>query len=337
VKIIKKILKWLVMIVAILIVIALLFLGYINLPVKESTGPVELGVTFSDSYARDLGLNWKETFIAMLDDLRIKKIRIPVYWSNVEKEEGKFDFADLDWQLQEAAKRNAEIVLVVGQKVPRWPECFIPSWAAVSDQKRKEALVKFVGAVVEKYKNEKVIKYWQVENEPFLGFGICPAIDPSLVDREIYQVRSVDSTRKIIVTDSGELSLWLQAAKRADVFGTTMYLDIWSKKFGYYEYPIGPRFFWAKKWLIKNFAQQEKAIVIELQAEPWLAGWVLSFPVEEQLQHMNAKMLEENVSFAKKAGFSEVYLWGIEWWFWMKEKQNQKELWDQARILFNQK
>ena len=322
-------------IAASLIVIALLFFGYINLPVKKSDSKAELGVTFSNSYARDLGLDWKETFIAMLDDLQIKKIRIPVYWNSVEKEEGKFDFADLDWQLQEATKRNAEVVLAVGQKVPRWPECFIPDWAAGNDQKRKEALVNFVGTVVERYKNEKVIKYWQVENEPFLTFGICPKIDPSLVDREISQVRSIDATRKIIVTDSGELSLWLQAAKRADIFGTTMYLNIWSIRFGYYKYPIGPRFFWIKKWLIKTFAKQEQSVVIELQAEPWMAGWVLAYPADEQLKRMNADTLEENINFAKEAGFSEVYLWGVEWWYWLKTTQNHPELWEKAKLLHN--
>ena len=336
-KIIKKILKWLGIIIAALVVIVLLFFGYINLPVKESSSKAEIGVTFSNSYARDLGLDWKETFIAMLDDLQIKKIRIPVYWNSIEKEEGKYDFSEIDWQLQEASKRNAEIVLAIGQKVPRWPECFIPTWAAVSDQKRKEALVNFVGVVVEKYKNEKVIKYWQVENEPFLGFGICPAIDPNLVDREISQVRSIDPTRKIIVTDSGELSLWLQAAKRADIFGTTMYLDIWSKKVGYFEYPIGPRFFWVKKWLIKTFAKQDQAVVIELQAEPWMAGWVLDFPVQEQLKKMNADTLEKNINFAKKASFSEVYLWGVEWWYWLKTKQNHPELWEKVKLLHNVK
>lgn len=336
-KIIKKILKYLSVVLAIIIFAALLLLGYFNLPAKESKNRAELGVTFSNLYAKDLGLDWQETFIAMLDELKIKKIRIPVYWNQVEKEEGVFDFSDVDWQLKEASKRNTEIILVVGQKVPRWPECFIPEWAAGDDQKRKEALVNFVGTVVERYKNEKVIKYWQVENEPFLNFGICPPSDANLIDREISQVRSIDATRKIIVTDSGELSLWLKAAKRADVFGTTMYLNIWSKKFGYYKYPIGPRFFWFKKWLIETFAKQENSIVIELQGEPWMDGWVLDFSTQDQLKHMNADILEKNVNFAKKASFSEIYLWGVEWWYQMKEKQNHPEIWEKAKVLFNEK
>jgi len=27
-------------------------------------------------------------------------------------------------------------------------------------------------------------------------------------------------------------------------------------------------------------------------------------------------------------------LWGGEWWYWMKEKQNQPEIWQEAKKLF---
>ena len=335
-KIIRKIVKRLAITLVIIIGVVILVMVYFNFPVKKERQNVSIGTTFSYTYAEGLGLDWKETFIATLDDLEIKKIRIPVYWDRIEKEEGVYDFSHVDWQLQEAAKRDAEIVLAIGQKVPRWPECHIPKWIGDDDQRRKERVVDFVGVVVERYKNEDVIKFWQVENEPFLNFGICPPVDVALVDREISQVRSIDPTRKIIITDSGELSLWVKAAKRADVFGTTMYLNIWSNKLGYYEYPIGPRFFWVKKWLINLFAKQENAIVIELQAEPWVNGWVAAAPVELQLQHMNPEILRHNISFAKKGDFPEIYLWGAEWWYYMKVKHNHPEIWEEARKLLDE-
>ena len=62
-------------------------------------------------------------------------------------------------------------------------------------------------------------------------------------------------------------------------------------------------------------------------------GWVLHFPVEDQLEHMNSKLLSENVSFAKKVGFPEIYFWGTEWWYWMKVKQNHPEIWEEAKNL----
>ena len=330
----KKILKTIGKIVLGILGLAILLLIYFNIPVKKENENAQLGITFSHRYASDIGLNWKQTYLAILDDLGIKKIRIPVYWDLAEKSEGQYDFTDVDWQLNEARKRNAEIILVVGQKVPRWPECAIPEWYKNDDQKRKENLLKFIKVAVERYRNNPEIKFWQVENEPFLKFGVCPPADANLLDSEIALVKSLNMSKEIIITDSGELSLWFKAAKRADIFGTTMYRTIWKDGWGYYTYPIGPRFFQFKYYLIKLFAGQDKAITIELQAEPWIAGWTVNAPLDQQFESMNPEKLKENVVFAKKVGFPETYLWGAEWWYWLKTEKNHPELWETARELF---
>jgi hypothetical protein len=331
----KKALKIIGKLALIVLAIVVALLIYFNFPVWSENKDAKLGVTFSKRYAEDIGLNWKEAYIAMLDDLNMKKIRIPVYWDLVEAEEGSYDFSDLDWEMNEARKRNADIVLAVGQKVPRWPECAIPSWASTSDRKRKESLLEFIDTVVKKYRNEPAIKYWQVENEPFLPFGICPALDVDLLDKEIDLVRKEDPSRKVIITDSGELSLWVRAASRADVFGTTMYRTIYKKGLGYFDYPIGPRFFQVKAFLNKIAAKQGNNIVIELQAEPWISGYTTNQPLDEQFKSMNSSKLTENVSFARKVGFPEIYLWGVEWWYWLKVSQSHPELWETAKGLFN--
>jgi len=332
--ILKKIIKTIGLALLSLLALTAIMLGYFNLPVENNGGSAKLGMTFSSKYASSIGLDWKANYVAMLDDLQIRKIRIPVYWDLVESEEGVYDFSDVDWQLDEAGKRNAEIILAIGQKTPRWPECNIPDWARQSDEKRKEKLLEFVDVTARRYKDTRVIKYWQVENEPFLRFGICPAPDAGLLDREIAVVREIDNARDIIVTDSGELSLWVQAAKRGDIFGTTMYRTIWKEGIGYFEYPIGPRFFQFKNLLIKIFAQQANAIVIELQAEPWISGATTDNVLAEQFKSMNPEQLESNVEYAEKVGFPEIYLWGVEWWYWLKETQGHPELWDTAREIY---
>jgi hypothetical protein len=334
-KIIKKILKSIGFIVAMLFSAILLLIVFFNLPVRESSVKAGLGVTYSWKYAQDIGLDWQETYLQIMDDMGAKKIRLPVYWNDVEKNEGEYDFSKIDWQLEEARKRKVDIVLAVGQKTPRWPECFIPDWASVSDAKRKEALLGFIETTVKRYKDDKSIAFWQVENEPLLNFGICPKININLLDTEIAMVRKLDPERKIIITDSGELSFWIQAAKRADVFGTTLYRSVVSEKLNLaMDYPIGPNFFKFKRFLIQIFANQKNSVVIELQGEPWVHGWTINAPVLEQLASMNAGRLEDNIKFAEKAGFSDVYVWGVEWWYWMKTTQNHPEIWETAQRMF---
>ncbi len=328
----KKFLKLLGLFLGSILLVILLFFGWINLPVKEISAPVKIGTTFSLRYAQDIGLDWRQAYVAMLDDLKIKYIRLPVYWDKVELSEGQYDFTDLDWQLEQAKQREAQVILAFGQKTPRWPECFIPQWIGNNDAKRKERLLAFEKVIVERYKNNhpEIIR-WQVENEPFLDFGVCPPIDPALVDSEVALVRSLDSTKPIMLTDGGEATLWIAAAKRADIFGSTMYREVISPRFGYWKYPLGPNFFKAKRLLIKLFAHQNNAIVIELQGEPWVRGWTTSAPMETQLASMNAEKLADNVAFAKKTEMKEIYIWGVEWWYWLKTQQYNPTLWDQAK------
>lgn len=337
-QILKKVLKIVGYVFGVVLAIVALFMIYINLPVAPSKNDAKVGVTFSLRYAEDIGLDWREAYLAMLDDLKIKHVRLPVYWDLVEKSDGNYDFANIDWQLAEAQKRNVKIILTIGQKVPRWPECFIPNWVGDDATVKKEKLLRFEEVVVNRYKNNHPeIANWQIENEPFLDFGICPTIDATLLDAELAKVRSLDSSRPIVVTDSGELSLWIKAASRADIFGTTMYREVYSARqffghpLGHWRYPIGPNFFKAKLLLIKLFAHQNNAIVIELQGEPWVEGWTVHAPVETQLASMNADILKDNVEFAKKTGMQEIYVWGVEWWYWMKVNQNNSTVWDAAK------
>jgi len=335
-KILRRITKSIGLIILTLILLLSIAFICFNLPVKTPDKDYDLGITFSYQYAKDLGLDWKETYLAILDDLKVKKIRIPVYWSLTEKEKDKYDFNKIDWQLKKAAEHNVEVILVVGQRVPRWPECFIPEWID-SDEEKKEQLLEFIETVVTRYKDNSEIKIWQVENEPFLPFfGICPEFDLELFEKEIALVKKLDNSRPILLTDSGELSFWYQAAKRADIFGTTMYRTVYKEPVGYYTYPVGPNFFKAKSWFISRFTNQRNLIVIELQAEPWASGWVVDVPLEEQLEVMNEKKLVEFIDYARKGDFDEIYLWGAEWWYWLKTEKDHDGVWNKAEEMFNQ-
>lgn len=306
-----------------------------NFTIFSPREDVHLGLTYSARYARDLGVDPHAAYLALLDQIGVKRLRLPVYWDQVEAQRGQYDFADLDWQIRVAHERQVEIILAIGQRTPRWPECHIPDWVGDDTAVRQGALLKYLTEVVKYYRSENSVKVWQVENEPFLTrFGECPPLDAAFLDQEIALVHSLDSDRPVLLTDSGELSLWVRAASRGDRFGTTLYRKLWHPRFGYITYPIGPNFFRFKAWLVRLFTTQERFSVIELQAEPWASGWVGNVSLEEQSRTMNAEQLAANVDYARRVGFQEIYLWGGEWWYWLKERHGDASVWEEAKILF---
>ena len=315
-----------------LIVICLLIL--VGLILSRSTADpnrqITWGITFEETFAKKLGLDWQAAYLAMLDDLGVKKIRLVVHWLEVEPKEGQFDFTELDWQVAQAQKRGAKIILAVGYRLPRWPECHQPEW--VKD--KNPALLNYIKETINRYKNNLAVFAWEVENEPFLSFGECPKLDVKLLDEEIALVRQLDS-RPIILTDSGELSLWVRAAKRADIFGTTMYRWVWNQQLGSYKYPIPPGFFRLKERLVRLFVGWQKPfVVIELQGEPWTHKQIYEIPIEEQLKLMPLTEFISTIDYAKQTGFSEYYWWGAEWWYYLKQN-GHPEYWDKVKELIS--
>lgn len=328
---IKKVLKYLFLIIIGLLLIpaCYFFLGFSS---KEKD--ISWGVTFSQKHSRDLGLDWKQNYLALLDDLKVKKLRLIAYWDLVEPEKGKYTFEDLDWQVNEATSRGAKVIIVAGLKTPRWPECHLPQWAAGLDKKeQQQSIIGVLRETVLRYKANSLVVAWQVENEPFFKFGECPWFDKEFLKEEISLVKSLDQ-KPVIVSDSGEMSFWLKPAKMGDIVGTTMYRQVWSEDFNRsLRYPLPPVFYSRKAQIVKRLFGKE-VICVELQAEPWGRLLLYDLPLSEQLKSMNLEQFKKNIDFARKTGLKEFYLWGAEWWYWLKEKQNMPEIWDEARNLF---
>ena len=332
-KIVKKFLLYLI----VFLITLLLILWVWNIFTEElSNEETNFGVTFSNIYAEELGLDSRQTYLAILDDLGVKHIRIAAYWSMVEPENNNFNFEELDFEVNEASKRGTNIILGVGQKLPRWPECFIPDWVK-EDEVRGSELLEYIETVVTRYKDIPEIQYWQVENEPFLtNFGDCPPLDTNLLDQEIALVRSLD-TRPVLTTDSGELGDWIRARSRGDVFGTTMYRDVWFKRAVRFRYPLPPTWFKFKDLatriiLRENYA--EKVLVIEMQAEAWGRDPIPFLTLDQQMKYMDFERFKKNIAYSKRAGFPDIYLWGVEWWYYLKETHGIPEFWDYSKELF---
>ena len=327
----KKITKKKILIIVILFTIIISAIYFVYAPKRED---VVYGVTFSKPFAEHLELDWKETYLALLDDAGAKRVRLPSYWTEIEAERGNYSFEDLDWQIEEAEKRGVKIILSLGQKQPRWPECHIPEWAEeLNEYERQDELIKIIREVVERYKYKESIVAWQVENEPFLKYGECPEFDKNFLDREISLVRSLDS-RPVIISDSGELGTWYSAAKRADILGTTLYRIVWNDHIGYVHYPIASIVYRIKAAIIMYITGVEKIIIVELQAEPWGPKMIVDTPLEEQYKSMSPGQFRENIEYVKKIEFSEAYLWGGEWWYWLKIKKGDDRIWEEAKRVF---
>ncbi|OGF25701.1 hypothetical protein A2303_06900 [Candidatus Falkowbacteria bacterium RIFOXYB2_FULL_47_14] len=297
---------------------------------------LEYGVTFSKKQALTLNLDWRKLYSDVLGDLGVRRLRLPAYWDEIENFDGQYDWTDLDWQIDEAEKAGAEVILAVGGRLPRWPECHFPVWAKALPKAEREArILSYLEKTILRYLDRDIIVAWQVENEPFLShFGDCPKLDESFLDKELALVKKYDD-RPIVVSDSGELSIWIPAARRADIFGTTMYRDTYSEHLKrYIHYPITPGFFRLKKNLAGLFAHPEKWIVIELQAEPWTPVPYHLATQEERDRTMNLQKFREILEFSRQSGFREFYLWGVEWWYWEKTINNNDDLWNEARGLF---
>jgi hypothetical protein len=296
-----------------------LFFIILWLPVFNRAKPIEFGISFSKSYAESLGLDWQKAYLAILDDLGAKRLRIQSEWDEVEATEGNYNFEALDWQIAEAEKRGIKVLLVVGERQPRWPECHTPVWLTDSPRSEvQERVIEFLKTTVNRYKNSSAVVMWQVENEPLFNFfGECPRSDKNFLKSEIELVRSLDS-RPILITDSGELSTWRKTAHLGDYFGTTVYRIVYNPYLGYFYHFWPPSFYRLKAKLVG--LPREKIIIAELQAEPWAKnGSIKDMPIEEQKKIMGPQKIENLLNFARKTGFSPAYIWGAEWWYWLKE------------------
>lgn len=325
---------WLIIIIGILIFAGAYFYFQYTPPEKAAWG-----LTFSYKEARGLGFEDQYVFADILADLKPKNVRLMTYWNDLEKEKGQFDFSTVDWQLKLAQKNATSVVLVLGRKQPRWPECHEPGWFDnLSADEQDEAVLNFIEATVKHFKVFDNIKAWQVENEPYFSFGHeCSIINKSLLEREVELVKQLDK-RPVVLTDSGERGSWIKTAVAgADILGSTLYRVSFDSKYGgYYKYPVPPIFYRIKSGFLKTFASTERVWDVELQMEPWFTNGALNTPLETQKALMNPKVFADNIKYAENSGFEEHYFWGVEWWYWMAKSNGDWGMWNVAKNFFQE-
>lgn len=321
-----------VLIVVVVLCLLLLFLSHKKVPER-----IIYGMSFNTLYATELDLDPKKTYDAFLDELNVRHLRLAAHWPMIEPKKDSYNFVELDYQLKRAEEVDAEVILAVGRRLPRWPECHVPKWASKDSwETQKNEIKEYLELVVNRYKENKAITHWQVENEPYLEVFAkehCGEFDESFLIEEIELVHSLDSTRPILITDSGNLGLWNKPYKYGDSFGTSVYVYFWNPEFGQFKTVLPPWFYRVKENIMKLLYGEKETLLIELSAEPWLLEPITEVDVETQYSRMDIDKLNNILKYARKTRFEKQYLWGGEWWYWLKDR-GHSEMWERGKELF---
>lgn len=328
--------------VKILIIVGIVFLilsfAVFLLARKEVPEAITYGISFNVPYVLELGLDPDEVLSAFLGDLGVRHLRMSAHWTLIEPIRNQYDFAWMDTNLRAVERADGQVIFGVGRRLPRWPECHVPDWAKkLSWEEQKEEIRAYITAVVTRYKDSPAITHWQVENEPYLGVfasDYCGTFDELFLEEEIALVKSLDPSRPVLVTDSGNLGTWNGAYSHGDAFGTSVYVYFWNPELGQFKTLLPPWFYRAKESVMEILHGKKETFLIELSLEPWLLEPITAVPVATQYSRMDSAKFDEIITYAEQTRYEKQYLWGGEWWYWLKV-QGQPEMWNKGKELFS--
>lgn len=306
---------------------------------KEIPKMITYGMSFNTPYALELGLNPDEVLESMLTDLGVQHFRIAAHWTLIEPKKDVYDFTWMDRQVEMIEKSGGDMIFGVGRRLPRWPECHVPDWAAgLTWEEQKSEIRAYITDVVNRYKSSDAITYWQVENEPYLTVFASDhcgnELDETFLEEEIALVHELDPSRPVLVTDSGNLGTWSGAYRNGDAFGTSVYVYFWNPELGQFRSILPAWFYRVKENVVALFYGDKKTFLIELSLEPWLVEPVIAVPLEDQYARMDIQKMNEILEYAKDTRYDTQYLWGVEWWYWLREQGNP-EMWNRGKEIFN--
>jgi hypothetical protein len=305
---------------------------------SERSKPLEMGVSFIPDYARGLGVDPQETMDA-LTGIGVKQFRMVSYWSDMERTKGRYDFSDLDWQFKKAEAAHARVMLVVGLRQPRWPECHIPDWAAAEPksqwQPQLESLMK---AVINRYKDSPALQQYQLENEYFLkGFGTCTDFSRDRLVSEYNLVKKTDPAHPVVVGRSNNAVGFPVGAPKPDEFSISVYKRVWDAGFShrYLEYPF-PAWFYGYIAGAQKIYTGKDMVIGELQAEAWPPNGktITATSLAEQNKSFNAQRFKDRIEYGKATGMRQIDLWGAEYWYYRLKVLHDPSVWNVARQEF---
>lgn len=301
------------------------------------------GVSFIPDYASYLGTDPKASMDALINDVGVRNFRLTSYWNDIEKTPGHYDFTQLDWEFQKAEASHSKVILALGLRQPRWPECHVPDWATNEPASTWEPqLSNLMQAVMNRYKDNPALQSYQLENEYFLkGFGICDSIphaeDRSRLVSEFNLIKKTDPSHPVIIGRSNNALGTPVGAPTPDEFSVSVYKRVWDAQVThrYLEYPW-PAWYYGFLAGVQKITKGKDMVIGELQAEAWPPnhGTIPSTSLAEQNKSINAKRLQGQFDYAKATGIKQAYLWGGEYWYYRKVVLHDPSLWNVAKQNF---
>lgn len=290
----------------------------------------QFGISFSAKQCRNFDASVHDCLFWLCREAGFRRFRLMSYWNEIEKKQGKYDFNELDMQLEVIAAFEGEVSLCLGVKQPRWPEYHWPKWAhTLTAAERTTALLSFVETVVERYKNNPMVVSWQLENEALLnGFGEAIQIDRARLRAEYTLVKKLDPKRPIIMSTSNGWGIPVRQPI-PDIVGFSYYPIMYQN--GRYNRTIQKPWLHRLRKLLIRVVLRKPTFIHELQLEPWGPTAIWKMALDEQDKSMDVDQIKKNIAEAKKVRAYPIDLWGAEWWYWRAIRHNDPSIWQAVK------
>jgi len=295
-----------------------------------------IGTSFARWRAEGRGLDYRAAFERILA-MRFGMIRLSASWLEIEQSR----YEHLDWLFAAAEHARQPLLLTIGMKALGWPEFYLPEGLNPNDPAVQRRAMVHVGEVARRYRDNRALVAWQIENEPFNRSGPNAWWLPrALVRAEAETVRALDRDRPLVMTtfahfDAGldrtssrHQSTWkrrlglaipaerevLSLLHRGDILGLDVYPAIgWVDPGGLAQLASAApdQLATVARWQRIAREQGKRVWVTEAQAEPWEGR-----PPEGDPVSVKAAAIGELVTRLAAIKVETILLWGSEYWLW---------------------
>ncbi len=263
-----------------------------------------------------------ETLATILRESDASYVRISVEWSQVEPQEGVYDFRLVDALLATAENAGSHVMLGVGVKAQRHPEFYLPQWVLDQTHLAEDAVISddpvvhdraldMVRAVVAHVASSPAIDSWQADNEPYIASSRAYSwtLSRAFAAEEVAAIHDADPLgRPVSISQAQHFVFdrrWQDALADSDILGASLYpfrnYELFGHQFVVPIPEIGP--------LGPNYAAQARAAhaegkqfwLTELQAEPWDDNDIRLISPDNPSANLPPANFRKNVDYARRS------------------------------------